>query len=103
MRFVSVSGEGPLVPNPPSQRWRLGRNIRRGPWRPLPPIHRQIDLGVGGHVRERELGPRDHMTCYVMARPGHVITSGPRGGGTHRVIGHVTQASSAESCAHSVY
>ena len=24
-------------------------------------------------------------------------------GGTHRVIGHVTQASSAERCAHSVY
>ena len=39
---VCVSGEGPLVPNPPSYWWRPVGDIRRGPWRPLPPIHRQI-------------------------------------------------------------
>jgi len=57
---------------------------------------------VGGHVRERELGPRNHVTCYVIAWPGHVTIPGGEGGGTHRVIGHVTQDRSAESCARSV-
>ena len=46
-----------------------------------PPPHTQADLGVGGHVRERELGPRDHMTCYVIARPCHVTIPGRRGRG----------------------
>ena len=32
-------------------------------------------------VRKRELGPRDHVTCYVIARPGHVTIPGRRGGG----------------------
>ena len=67
-----------------------------------PPPHRQADLGVGGHVREEELSPRDHVTCYVIARPGYVTIPGRRGGGTHRVIGHVTQASTTESCRRSV-
>jgi len=38
---------------------------------------------------------------YCLLRFG--IYSGKRGGGTHRVIGHVTQASSAERCVRSVY
>ena len=37
--------------------------------------------GVGGRVRERELGPSDHVTCYVIARPYHVTIPGRRGGG----------------------
>ena len=45
-----------------------------------PSPHTQADLGVGGHVRERELGPRDHMTCYVITRPCHVTIPGRRGG-----------------------
>jgi len=48
------------------------------------PPHTQADLGVGGRVRERELGPRDHVTSYVIARPCHVTVSGRRGGGTHK-------------------
>ena len=41
--------------------------------------------GGGGRVRERELGPRDHVTCYVIAWPCHVTVSGRReGGGTHK-------------------
>ena len=48
---------------------------------PSPPRHTQADLGVGGHVRERELSPRDHVTCYVIARPCHVTISGRSGGG----------------------
>ena len=47
---------------------------------PSPPIHRQI-WGWGGHVRERELRPRDHVTFYVIARPCHVNISRRRGGG----------------------
>ena len=70
--------------------------------RPLPP-HIQAELGVGGHVRERELGLRNHVTCYVIARPCHVTISSGEGGGTHCVIGHVTQASSVEGCTRSVY
>jgi len=46
-----------------------------------PPPHTQADLGVGGHVRERELSPCDHMTCYVIAWPCHVTVSGRRGWG----------------------
>ena len=79
---------------------RPGRNIRWGPRRPLPPY---IGRSGGGRVRERELGPRDHVTSYVILRPCHVTISGQRGGGTHLVIGHVTQASSAERCVRSVY
>ena len=45
-----------------------------------PPPHIQADLGVGGCVRERELGPRNHVTSYVIARPCHVNVSGRRGG-----------------------
>ena len=45
-----------------------------------PPPHTQADLGVGGHVRERELGVRDHVTCYVIGPPCHVTISGRRGG-----------------------
>ena len=67
---------------------------------PSPPY--KADLGVGGHVRERELGPRNHVTSYVIARPCHVTISVRRGGGTHRIIGHVTQDSLAERCAISV-
>ena len=67
---------------------------------PTPPT--QADLKVGGHERERELGLRDHVTCYVIARPGHVSKPGRRGGGTHRIIGLVTQASLVERCARSV-
>ena len=65
-------------------------------------IHRQI-WGWGGHVRERELGPRDHVTCYFIAQPCHVTISGRRGGGTHHIIGHVIQVSSAERCPRLVY
>ena len=36
---------------------------------------------VGGHVRERELGSRDHVTYYTITRPCHVTISGRRGGG----------------------
>ena len=68
---------------------------------PSPP-HTQADLRVGGRIRESELGPRDHVTCYVIAQPCHVTIPGRRGGGTHRVIGHVTHASLAESCVRSV-
>ena len=46
-----------------------------------PPPHTQAELGVGGHIRERELGLRDHVTCYVMARPGHVTIPKQRGEG----------------------
>jgi len=56
-----------------------------------PPPHTQADLGVGGYIRMRELGPCDHVTSYVIARPGHVTIPGRRRGGTHRIIGHVTQ------------
>jgi len=45
-----------------------------------PPPHTQADLGVGGRVRERELGTRDHVTCYVITRPCHVTIPGRRGG-----------------------
>ena len=45
------------------------------------PPHTQADLGVGGRVRERELCPRDHMTCYVIVRPCHVTIPGQREGG----------------------
>ena len=47
----------------------------------LPPPHTQAVLGVGGQLRERELGPRDHVTCHVIARPSHVTIPGRRGGG----------------------
>ena len=67
---------------------------------PSPTIHRQT-MGVG-EALERELSPRDHVTCYVIARPCNVMIPRRRGGGTHRIIDHVTQASSAESCARSV-
>ena len=46
-----------------------------------PPPHTQADLGVGGQLRERELGPHDHMTCHVIAWPGHETIPGRRGGG----------------------
>ena len=46
-----------------------------------PSPHTQADLGVGGHVRERELGPRDHVTCYIIAQPSHVTIPRQRGGG----------------------
>ena len=46
-----------------------GRNIQWGPRRPLPP-HTQADLGVGGQLRERELG--------------HVTIPGQRGGDSPR-------------------
>ena len=49
-----------------------------------PPPHTQADLGVGGPVRERELGPRDHLTSYVTSQPCHVTVYGRRGGGTHK-------------------
>ena len=52
---------------------------------PSPP-HTQADLGMGGRVRERELGLRDHVTCYVITRPCHVTVSGRRGGGHTSVI-----------------
>ena len=58
-----------------------------GPTETLPP-HTQAELGVGGHVRERELSPRNHLTCYVLACHSHVTIPGQRGEGTHRVIGH---------------
>ena len=76
-----------------------------GPWRrrPLSPPHTQADLGVGGHVRERALSPRDHVTKYVIAWPCHVTISRRRWGGTHCIIGHMIQASSVERCARSVY
>ena len=45
------------------------------------PLHTQAHLGVGGRIRERELGPRDHVTSYVIVRPCHVTVSGQRGGG----------------------
>ena len=45
------------------------------------PPHTQADLGVGGNVRERELDPRDHVTCYVIAWPGHMTIPRRRGGG----------------------
>ena len=45
-----------------------------------PPPHTQADLGVGGHVRERELGPRNHVTCYFIAQPCHATLSGRRVG-----------------------
>ena len=48
-----------------------------------PSPHTQADLGVGGRVRERELGPRDQVT-YVIERPCHVTISGQRGGGPLR-------------------
>ena len=52
-----------------------------GPTELPPPLpHTQADLGVGGQLRERELGPRDHVTCYVIAQPGHVTILGRRGG-----------------------
>ena len=47
---------------------------------PSPP-NTQADLGVGGHVRERELGQRDHVTCYVIAWACHVTIPGQREGG----------------------
>jgi hypothetical protein len=38
--------------------------------------------GGGGTLeRERELCPRDHVTSYVIAWPGHVTKTGWRGGG----------------------
>jgi len=37
--------------------------------------------GGGTHKRERELGPRNHVTCYVIARPCHMTISGRREGG----------------------
>ena len=46
---------------------------------PYPPYY--ADLGVGGQLRERELGPCDHMTCRVITRPGHVTIPGRRGAG----------------------
>jgi len=52
-----------------------------------PPPHTQAELGVGGHVRERELGLHDHVTFYVIARPCHVTVSRRRGGGPTSVIG----------------
>ena len=45
-----------------------------------PPPHTQAHLGVGVHLRERELGPRDHVTCYVIARSSQVAIPGWRGG-----------------------
>ena len=36
---------------------------------------------MGGHVRERELGPHNHVTKFVIVRPGHVTIPGRRGGG----------------------
>ena len=57
-----------------------------------PPPHTQADLGVGGRVRERELGPRDHVTCYVIARPCHVTISGRRGGGPTSISGREMRA-----------
>ena len=50
-----------------------------GPTETSPP-HTQADLGVGGRVRERELGPCDHVTSYVIALPCHVTVSGWMGG-----------------------
>ena len=47
---------------------------------PSPP-HTQADLGVGGQERERELGPHDLVTCYVIVRPCQVTIPGQRGGG----------------------
>ena len=46
-----------------------------------PPPNTQADMGVGGHLRERELGLRHHVTKYVIAWPGHVTIIGRRGGG----------------------
>jgi len=51
-----------------------------GPMELLPP-HTQADLGMGGQLMGRELGPRDHVTCHMIAWPSHVTIPGQRGGG----------------------
>ena len=55
-----------------------------------PPPHTQAELGVGGHIRERKLGPRDNVTCYVIAQPCHVTIFGWRGGDPLRHRSHDT-------------
>ena len=41
-----------------------------GPTETPPPLYTGRS-GGGGRIRERELSPRDHMTCYVITRPCH--------------------------------